>query len=718
MLLILLLVGTTYAQIDGEFWWLNDKLAQIKGPIPNPTYEEVSEFENDETDKVVFNDDNANEARSNDKWNVRFQDHTKLTWPNEREAKATILPSTVSSASKIDTTTGDILDFKFPDDKFIWKDVTNTNRHTLPQPTPTNSSEANTNKNKTVLITDKVTFKVYKEETTQVQNICTYLKKAECKSRNGVVYIKRNRVPPKKTQSDSQFICCILPLPSEKPSKIYFANDFPVKRFRRSTKSGDMSTALKQRLALMRRRFPVPTRKVKTPTLPAPAKVTHKIVTPDEDYVDPYANIKNSNFKKSYVTSNPYPINTGTKYEYGNQDYVEDYVVELPRPGLVGLYSDHGPGSSWTYVSRGKTDSPYSTVDDNDDVDDEAPGYSTFDPRLVDRQSIGTDEVSYDSQIHTVNYHGHPDFHILQGFKLLNLVRNTSRVYTKNGRRTTTTERVADSSECVHTRPIMVHSEEDSEYDDVFDVNENVFKDCGKAVKDPLKECDHDKQTGEADVGSHPWLALAVLTKSPQSILCYASLVNPRAAVTAADCVYGRTSPGEVTLLAGIWDLEDDSSVRTQQRMVQIHIDNQYKAGNLAHNLAMLHWKRPLKLGVNVQPACVADPHVGDTCKFVGWGGYDQAIRQRPRWQRASILTPRQCNDRLSSSKHRVTLPVDTFCASIESRASVTGVGGPLTCNIGDRHSVVGVAVWRDTALVLLPVHDWVVQVIAALRIR
>ncbi|XP_063385304.1 uncharacterized protein LOC134671394 [Cydia fagiglandana] len=730
MLLIIFLVGITNAQIDGEFWWLNDKLAEIKGANPEPAFEEVSEFDNDETDKVVFNDDNsANEARSNDKWNIHFQDRTKLTWPNEREVKSNILPSTTT---KPETTIGDVLDFKFPDsDNFVWKDVTNTNRHTIPQPTPAITSEANTTKNKTVLITDKVTFKVYKEETTQVQNICTYLKKSECKSRNGLVYIKRDRVPPKKTPSDSQFICCILPLPSDKPTKIYFADDFPIKRFKRSTNSGDMSTALKQRLALMRRRFPVPTHKVKTP-LPAPAKVTHKIVTPEEDYVDPYANIKNSNFKKSYVPSNP--AVTETKYEYGNQDYVEDYVVELPRPGLVGLYSDHGPGSSWTYVSSGKTDSPYSTVDDNDDTDDdEAPGYSTFDPRLVDRQAIGTakppkrrpafiaedsDEISYDRQSHTVNYHAHPDFHILQGFKLLNLVRNTSRVYTKNGRRTTTTERVADSSECVQTRPIMVHSSEDSEYDDVFDVNENVFGDCGKASKDPLKECEHDKQTGEADVGSHPWLALAVLTKSPQSILCYASLVHPRAAVTAADCIYGRTSPGEVTLIAGIWDLDDDSSLRTQQRMVQIHVDRLYKPGNLAHNLAMLHWKRPLKLGVNVQPACVADPHVGDTCKFVGWGGYDQAIRERPQWQRAAILTPRQCNDRLSSSKHRVTLPPDTFCASIESRASVTGVGGPLTCNIGDRHSVVGVAVWRDTALVLLPVHEWVVRVIAALRIR
>ncbi|XP_073946302.1 uncharacterized protein isoform X1 [Choristoneura fumiferana] len=733
LIILALSTSITNAQIDGEFWWLKDKLAEIKGVKPDPVkYEEVSEFENDETDKVVFRDKNTADDGTSDRangWNFRFQDHTQLTWPDERRAKATKVQSTTTKPSE---NNDDVLNFKFPDsDNYIWKDVINASRKNV----PSNSTTDNTTKNKTILITDNVTFKVYKQETTQVQNICTYLKKSECKRRNGLIYVKREGQIPKKPATESQFICCILPLPSDKPSQIYFADDNLVnQRFKRSTNNGDsMSSALKQRNALMLRKFAIPKRNLKAPMSTMATKVTQKIVTPEDDYVDPYANIKTSNFKNQYVPNNPYQV-TSTQYEYGNQDYVEDYIVELPRPGLVGLYSDHGHGSTWTF-GGGKTDSPYGTIDDTDLVeDDPAPGYSTFDPRLVDRKVTGisksstqkpmkfstddSDEFSYDSQSQTVNFHSNPDFQVLRGFKLLNFFRNTSRIYSKNGRKTTTTERVRDSSECINTQPVLVQSSEEAFYDDVFDVNDGIFKECGKAVKDPLKDCEHDKQMGEADIGSHPWLALAVLTKSPQSILCYAALVHPRAAVTAADCVYGRTSSGEVTLLAGIWDLEDSESIRSQQRMVSIHIDQQYKPGNLAHNLAMLHWKRPLSLGVNVQPACIADPHVGDECKLVGWGGYDQAIRTRPRWQRASILTPRQCNERLSSSNRRVTLPPDTFCASVEAKTTVTGVGGPLTCSAGGRHAVVGVAVWRDSALLLLPAHEWAARAAAALRIR
>lgn len=197
------------------------------------------------------------------------------------------------------------------------------------------------------------------------------------------IFFYVSRQIPKKPATDSQLICCILPLPSDKPSRIHFAGDnLGKQRLKRSTRNGDsISSALKQRHALMLRKFAIPKRKIKPPMSTAATKVTQKIVTPDDDYVDPYANIKTSNFKKQYVPNNPYQV-TSTQYEYGNQDYVEDYIVELPRPGLVGLYSDHGPSSSWSF-GGGKTDPPYSTVDDTDLVeDDPAPGYSTFDPRL------------------------------------------------------------------------------------------------------------------------------------------------------------------------------------------------------------------------------------------------------------------------------------------------------------------------------------------------
>lgn len=50
---------------------------------------------------------------------------------------------------------------------------------------------------------------------------------------------------------------------------------------------------------------------------------------------------------------------------------------------------------------------------------------------------------------------------------------------------------------------------------------------------------DSNKQIGEAERGSHPWLAMIVSSRKRQSILCYSTIVTPRVAITAADCVYG-----------------------------------------------------------------------------------------------------------------------------------------------------------------------------------
>lgn len=55
---------------------------------------------------------------------------------------------------------------------------------------------------------------------------------------------------------------------------------------------------------------------------------------------------------------------------------------------------------------------------------------------------------------------------------------------------------------------------------------------------------------------------------------------------------------------------------------------------------------------------------------FVPIPHYLLAIRQRSRWQRASILTRRACYNKITPSK-RADLPDDSFCASVHSRGTV-----------------------------------------------
>lgn len=175
-------------------------------------------------------------------------------------------------------------------------------------------------------------------------------------------------------------ICCILPLSdkSTKTHKIHFPENTTPKSTKRIKRSELESAAMKQRKALLFRKYG----QVRHQALlnkPTDIKGNHKIVTTEGDY-DPYWNIKNSNFK----TQIPNPSHQlATTYDYNSEDYVEDYVVELPQPGLTGLYSDNSARPpNWSFVG-GKPGSAYGGFVDSEEDEGTSFVYSaSLDPRL------------------------------------------------------------------------------------------------------------------------------------------------------------------------------------------------------------------------------------------------------------------------------------------------------------------------------------------------
>lgn len=122
-----------------------------------------------------------------------------------------------------------------------------------------------------------------------------------------------------------------------KSTKIFFPTDFTkVKssantehkiRFVRST-DNDSLKGQKQRDALIKRIFA----NVRSDAPTTNTKILEKIVNSDE-YIDPYWNIKNSNFK----TNKPTNVKI-YEYDYDTVESDEKYTEEIPKPGLFSSY--------------------------------------------------------------------------------------------------------------------------------------------------------------------------------------------------------------------------------------------------------------------------------------------------------------------------------------------------------------------------------------------
>lgn len=88
----------------------------------------------------------------------------------------------------------------------------------------------------------------------------------------------------------------------------------------------------------------------------------------------------------------------------------------------------------------------------------------------------------------TIHFHSTPDFHVLEGFKLVNLAENKNRYS-----RESTPKMLYSSDEEIENTYSDLIADEDLDNDDAFDRKLQVFKNCGEERIKVLSEAGSGK---------------------------------------------------------------------------------------------------------------------------------------------------------------------------------------------------------------------------------
>lgn len=215
------------AQINGEFWWLNNKFTALAGvDIPNAKFEELDSFANDESDKITFrnldvnynkdfeinlaNEILKNKTETSEEFNLNFISNISgneietairknLTY--NKDIPPNLVRKNEDSRNKNNGTmeSNKTTTFLFPDEKalnpkiqksyhqqILFPSITEQNKSHKTNYFINNIGNTNISKYNQVLIEDYNT-------NTDVEPICNYISRDLCTARRGFVYENKCR---------------------------------------------------------------------------------------------------------------------------------------------------------------------------------------------------------------------------------------------------------------------------------------------------------------------------------------------------------------------------------------------------------------------------------------------------------------------------------------------------------------------------------------------
>ncbi|XP_042302896.1 prothrombin [Sceloporus undulatus] len=223
----------------------------------------------------------------------------------------------------------------------------------------------------------------------------------------------------------------------------------------------------------------------------------------------------------------------------------------------------------------------------------------------------------------------------------------------------------------------------------------------------------------DADAGSAPWQVM-LFKKSPQELVCGASLISDRWVLTAAHCIFYPPWDKNFTtddLLVRIGKHNRKKYERNMEKIVMldkiiIHPKYNWKE-NLDRDIALLHLKKPVAFSDYIQPVCLPTKEIvqslllaGYKGRVTGWGNLFETWTTNPsvlpnvlQQVNLPIVGQETCK---ASTKIKVT--DNMFCAGYSPEDSKRGdacegdSGGPFVMKHPtlERWYQVGIVSWGE----------------------
>ncbi|XP_055928324.1 uncharacterized protein LOC129959498 isoform X1 [Argiope bruennichi] len=202
------------------------------------------------------------------------------------------------------------------------------------------------------------------------------------------------------------------------------------------------------------------------------------------------------------------------------------------------------------------------------------------------------------------------------------------------------------------------------------------------------------------------WCWQVAIINVQNQYICGGVLIDNSWVLTAAHCVSEPVKDNQVLFVrAGVTDLKslEDNEKGQTVRVLSSFIHHNFNNVNLDNNIALLRLQKPLDFNDNVCVICLPTtgqmPQGSKKCTVSGYGfvSKDGDMSLKIREAQVPIIDDTECMNNVTEAlTNPFIIPANSFCAGGQGQqdACQGDAGGPLACEIGGYHELVGLVSW------------------------